>query len=76
VPAETIYAYAEMFVDFVNGFALADAGMPACAKADHATLPPTGLDVDIDVMILGLRALVAVSEPDQPQLTPATITRC
>jgi len=61
VPRELIDSCAGMFVDFVNGYTLAQAGMPE--RSDDMPPKPTGLDIGIDVMILGLKSLAAGSGP-------------
>ncbi|MFD5896355.1 TetR/AcrR family transcriptional regulator [Streptomyces sp. NPDC060366] len=57
VPADKIDACAGMFVDFANGFALAGLVSPPPVPAGKP--PQSHFDIGMDVMLLGVRALVA-----------------
>ncbi|MFB8354209.1 TetR/AcrR family transcriptional regulator [Streptomyces niveus] len=63
VPADKVDACAGMFVDFANGFALAELEPPSPAQA--ARPPQSHFDIGMDVMILGVRALTAGRDDDR-----------
>lgn len=56
LPSAKIAGCAGMFVDYVNGFALAEVGPPPAAGQSAA---PAGFDTGLDIMLLGVRALAA-----------------